>query len=353
MKPYRSSGETDDGALLALLVTVLVTALVVGVVANFIGQWIRLLIVFPAAMGGLVGAAALQVALFKKMRTPLLVIGVAAFGGLLCWFTDFGIEYWRTRGDIRSGVAWVAAEVEAQGLGVPDEAAIERTIDVVLQYGAKEWEVTDLVIAVHLLDEPLSDATGAFLEPSPDPDAWEAFVAYVQSQAAMGTTISDVGRADEGNNIGAIGTYLLWILELLIVIAVAGGLAWEQVRQPFCERCKGWFDRKERIVAVAHGSQAAEVVGAMEAGRTDGLARAWKPFDADGPFIAVGIRACPKCSSGPRYVDIVRMKIKGGKAKRKSLRKGLVEAGKLEAQLEALTAHAAEALASEPTIQNP
>ena len=191
-------------------------------------------------------------------------------------------------------------------------------------------------MAVNLLNEPLTDETGRTVEPMPDPSAFDAFVAHVQGLAAEGTTISDVGRADDGNNVGAVGTYLLWLFDLLIILGVAGAIAWEQVRQPFCERCKDWYQKTERLVAVAPASAGAAVVGAMESGSPRGLVQAYAPLEANKPFIALGIRSCKKCASGQRYVDVTKITAKKNKTHRKSLRKGLVESGKLDDQLEAL-----------------
>jgi hypothetical protein len=342
MKPYIPSGKTEEGAHLALIVTVLVTALVVGGLANLIGQWIRLLILFPAAMGGLVGAAALQIALAKKMRTPALVIAVAAIGGFTVWFTDFGIDYLRNRGAWKDSVALVAADLEQQGLGTPDDADIDRTVDVALVHFGRGWEITPVTVAANLLNEPLSDDLGNSAEPEPDPSAWQAFAGHVKGLADEGTSISDVGRADDATNIGSVGTYMLWIFELLIAVGVAGAIGWEQARQPFCERCKQWFQRQERLVAVAPGTQAEAVIAAMEGGRERGLAEAWTPFDTDQPFIALGIRRCEKCASGQRFVEVVRLTPKKNKVVRKRLRKGLVESGKLDTQLEHLGRKAQE-----------
>jgi hypothetical protein len=335
MKRYVPSGNTEEGAQLALVVTVLAVALVVGGLANLIGQFIRLLILFPAAMGGLVGASALMLAMNKKMRAPLFVSLVAAGGGLLCWFTDFGIDYLRTRGAFAEQVEQVAQQLESQGLGTPDEDDRSRTVDVLLQYWGQQRQWDDLVIAVNLLNEPLSDAAGNTRQPDPDPSAWQAFAYHVQGLANEGTTISDVGRSD-GDNIGAVGTWLLWAFELLICVGVAGGIGWEQARQPFCERCKQWYGRAERLVAVAPASAGEAVVRALEQGGTEGLAAAWAPFDVGKPFIALGIRACPKCSSGDCHVDVVKLSPKKNKTNRKSLRRGLVSAGKLDDQLKAL-----------------
>ena len=120
------------------------------------------------------------------------------------------------------------------------------------------------------------------------------------------------------------------------------------MRQPFCERCKGWFAKPERLVAVAPASAGAAVVAALETGNPYALGQAWSPFDASKPFIALGIRSCPKCPSGRRFVDVAKITVKGGKTKRKSLRKGLVDAGKLDAQLAGLV-KAADKAQPKPT----
>jgi hypothetical protein len=336
MKPYVPSGNTEEGAQLALIVTVLVTALVIGGLANLIGQWIRLLIIFPAAMGGMVGAAALQIALAKKMRTPAFVIAISAIGGLTVWSTDFGIDYLRNRSAWKDSVELIATDLEQQGLGTPTDDDIDRATDVALVYFGRGWEVTPVTLAANLLNETLSDELGNSAEPEPDPSAWQAFAGHVQGLADQGTSISDVGRADDATNIGSVGTWMLWIFELLIAVGVAAAIGWEQARQPFCERCKQWFQRKERLVAVAPGTQAEAVISAMERGSERGLAEAWSPFDTSQPFIALGIRRCEKCSSGQRFVEVVRLTPKKNKVVRKRLRKGLVESGKLEAQLEHL-----------------
>jgi hypothetical protein len=348
MKPYVPSGKTDEGAHLALILTVVLTALAVGGLANLVGQYIRLLILFPAAMGGLVGAAALQIALAKKMRTPALVITTATLGGLLCWFTDFGIDYLRSRSFVREQVELVAADLEEQGLGAPTEDDIERTVDVTLVYFGEQYAVDPLVMAVNLLNEPLNDGLGSSADPEPAPSSWQAFAGHVRNLAAQGTSISDVGRADDATNLGSTGTYLLWLFELLIVMGVAGAIGWEQARQPFCERCEQWFQRKERLVALAPISQRDAVLTALQGGGPHALAEAFEPFDNTQPFIALAIRSCDKCASAQLYLDVVALTAKKNKTHRKSLRKGLVESRRLEEQLRILGEAAQAAAAGSP-----
>ncbi len=335
MKPYVPSGKAAEGALPLMLFAALATALAVGGLANVIGQFFRLLIVFPLVMGLLAGLAVARVAAVKQVRMPPFVIGLGLAAGLLCWCSDFGIDYLRARAAIHDQVEVLAQDIEAQGLGEPGDEDIQRCVDLTLVYWGQAREITPTHIAANLLGEPFSDVSGAVIEPEAAPSALEAFAGHVRSVADEGMTISRAGRGD-GDNIGAIGTYLVWLLELLLAVGAAGFVAWEQARQPFCERCKQWYAKQERLVVVAPATKKDEVLRAMQHGDAGAMARLQEPVDPKKPFLALGVRACPKCASGPKYVSVTQVHAKGNKTHRKNLRSGIVGAGTLESILGAM-----------------
>ncbi len=218
-------------------------------------------------------------------------------------------------------------------------------MDITLVHWGEGREMSPTQVVANLLNEPFADEAGTTFEPEPDPSPLQAFAGHLRSVADEGMTISSAGRSD-GDNIGAVGTYLLWLLELLLAVGAAGFVTWEQARQPFCERCKTWFDKKERVVVVGPSAIGDQVVGAMEHVNAGLVARLLAPIDPKKPFIALGIRSCAKCSSGPKYVAVAKIHAKGNKTTRKNLRKGMVEAGSMDSILTAM-ARAAEEQAAQ------
>src|SRR5688500_9262655 len=105
MTPYKPSGKSRPGGTLLFVLGTLAAGLAVGAMANAIGQYFRLLILFPIGMGVAVGAVAWFFVDWGKVRAPVLVLAVALLAGLAAWTTDtFGVPYFRERAQVRAQI---------------------------------------------------------------------------------------------------------------------------------------------------------------------------------------------------------------------------------------------------------
>src|SRR5262249_8509816 len=67
-----------------------------------------------------------------------------------------------------------------------------------------------------------------------------AFARFLNDLASVGVTISRTTGGGSGMNLGYVGTWIYWIVEVLIVAGVSGAFCWIWARRPFCTRCNTW-----------------------------------------------------------------------------------------------------------------
>jgi hypothetical protein len=332
MKPYVPSGKSDEGSALVLIGAALLAGLAMGGLVNVIGQFIRLLLVFPAGMGLGVGLVASRICAARRIRAPGLVFFAALAGGLLSWCTDFGLDYLRARHGIRVQIEEVVAGLQDQQ-GILD-GTIERCVDLTLVRWGRGQEMGTIDVAVNAYGETFTAEDGVTYAPEEVKGFLPPLVGYTQHLAAQGMTISNHGG--KGSNIGAIGAVAVWVLDLLVATLVAAFIGREQARQPFCERCGAWYDKKETLLPVAPAGASKAVIEALQRGDVEALARARAPIDPRKAFVALSIRACAKCTSAPRFVSVAAIHTAGHKTTRKDGVRGLVEASVAESLVKVL-----------------
>ncbi len=316
-----------------LIGAVVLAALLTGGLANVVGQFFRLLILFPIAMGLVVGFTTARIATQRKVRAPMLLAALAAAGGLGCWMTDFGLDYLRARAAIREQIVAMASDFQAQGMPPASDEAVDRCVDITLLRWGDGLEMSPLDVAVNLTGEAFEDEQGQLVQPQADPSGPEAFLAHVRAVATEGTVISRHGN--DGPNIGNVGTLLLWLAELLIAAGTAGYIGHAQGREPFCERCRRWYgDPEQRVLGNLDIQDTA--LTALERGDAQALGRAWSPPDPKKSFLVLAWRRCPGCGNAPRHVELVALHAKGKQTQRKTIRSGLVEATTLDRMIEAI-----------------
>lgn len=333
MKPYVPSGKSDEGSLPFLIGATLLAGLAMGGLANVIGQFIRLLLVFAAGMGLGVGLAASRVSAARHVRAPGLVFGVALAGGALAWCTDFGLDYVRARHGIRTQVEELVAGLQDQEGILP--GTVEHCVDLTLVRWGRDEEMTTIDIAVNAYGETFTAEDGVTYAPEAVEGFLPPLIGYTKNLAAQGMTITSHGS--DGPNIGPIGAAIVWGLEFLVAALLAAFVAREQARQPFCERCGAWYGKQERLLPVAPAGASKAVIEAVQRGDSGALAHARAPIDPKKAFVALSIRACPKCSSAPRFVSVAAIHVAGNKTTRKDGVKGLMEAGTVDAMVGVLT----------------
>src|SRR5262249_32779753 len=122
------------------------------------------------------------------------------------------------------------------------------------------------------------------------------FFGYVDFAAHQGVTI---GRAtsssstDKGMNLGYVGTYIYWIVELLLVAGIAFVIMKNGAGEPFCPEGQAW---KQRRTLMTFRPPLDRVVVALEEGD---LLRVmaeeeWTTVTGEGVLSA---SVCPECES--------------------------------------------------------
>jgi len=335
MNPYQPSGGSEPGGLPLLAGGVLIAALCTGAVLHIVSQWINLLVVFPMVAGAAVGFAAAAIVKMRKIRAPLLVGGLALVGALLTWSTDMGIGYVRMRMAFSEEIGKLAEAYESNTEDKLGADALARTIDVVFVALGSGEEPDGAALVATLTNEPFPREDGTLADPVPRPAFPAVVTGYLRFAAAEGTTIQNNGRSE--TRVGATGTGLLWGLEVLLMVAVAVGIAFARASQPFCEHCRDWYGDKEQIFVVSADTDRKAALEAVRQGDAAALALVANPNPDPKKFVTLHLRKCPTCAASPRYVRLVRNKVSGRKNNQSNLAKGMVDGPVFDKLVAALT----------------
>jgi hypothetical protein len=205
MKPYRPSGRIPLAGYFAMSVAAIVGGAAIGGLTHLISQLFYLVILFPIGMG-LGGLMVMAIAITSgKVRNPW----VAGIFGLLTGFSIYGAmnyaKYTQFQDSMRSEIK--------QDVSLKDANP-------------------DLVISEFLKSETNSDGV----------------VGFIKYRAKQGVSIGKIGR--NGGNIGEVGTWIYWSIELLIIqlIIVLGSIG--IAKNPFCESSNEWYKDEEKIGSV-------------------------------------------------------------------------------------------------------
>jgi hypothetical protein len=121
------------------------------------------------------------------------------------------------------------------------------------------------------------------------------FFGYIDLAARSGVTIGRAASSttDKGMNLGHVGTYIYWFLELLVVGGVAFFIMRNMASEPFCPECETWKQRKK---VATFRSPLGHVVNAVQEGDLVRLLaqEEWSPKGGDGVLTA---SVCPNCKS--------------------------------------------------------
>lgn len=255
---YRpDNGFSPAGA--AILVSKLaVTAVLLGYLTSLVSQWFYLIIIFPFVLGAVLGAVGRVGIRFGKVRNPWLAGGAGFLAGAL---TMTSVQYFDY---LRFDRAFPAPMREAV-LRQLDPAAAGKMNALVL-VGAKR---SILLQAARVHDFP----------------------SYIDFAARRGVTISHGVGGNGGTNLGYVGTYIYWLVEMLIAAGIAFTIMRAQAHEPFCTSCKNW--KQKRAIGTL-SAPAGPVVEAMRDGDLNALYD-HDPRPSGGP-LTVTLFTCPQCA---------------------------------------------------------
>ena len=235
VQPYVPDGNFPPLGLALTLGGGLAAAVLVGFLASVIGQWFYLVILFPCLIGLALGGVGMAFIKAGKLRNPLFAGIAAALSGIMAMGTMHYVNY-------------------------------QRFVDTM----AKALDVAPAEVEEHF-----------------------SFAKYIDSMATEGVTLSRAAHNDKGMNLGYVGSYIYWLVEM----AVVAGIAWAMMRTtasaPFCVGCNSW--KNERRVAMITVPAEDLAVRAVQEGEAVSLLSCAEPIKAEGLLLKTAV--CPHCGA--------------------------------------------------------
>jgi hypothetical protein len=264
--PYRSDGGFGMAGSGILIGLSMAAAVALGWLVTIIEQWVYLILIFPLLIGAIVGVVGMIGIKLGKVRSPALG-GLAGFlAGCVAMLSMHYFDYLAFRAEVDRDFP-------------PDKRAVIEAM--------RPEQVRALPREIQ--EEVVEDQRALRVK---------SFLAYMDYQATNGVTIQRVGHGganDRGMNLGYIGSFIYWGIEVLIVAVVAFVIMMGAAAVPFCRECMAWKqERKLGTLAFRPGDVgAAQLVAALGAGEVTRLID-YKPSPADGP-LHLSAAVCPKC----------------------------------------------------------
>lgn len=260
--PYRPEGGFTLLGFVLLLLASLVTGLVLGILAGIVSRWLYLILVFPALIGAGVGGAGYLAIRQGKVRNVVLGTMSGLLGGFFAMLSMHYLGYM----EFESGMPQNPQErafLRALGDMSPEE--LEKIRDIRPEF-------------VHKFQDP---AIRARLQV-------DDFPSYMHAQAVGGVTISRASSStDKGMNLGYWGSWIFWIVEVVVVAGLAVAIQSLAARQPFCRRCQTW--KESRVL----GAIPEEDLPALQEGNLPHFAGPPPPEVKS--LILVTANLCPHC----------------------------------------------------------
>ena len=231
-KPFRPDGGTTMPGLMMLVGALVVTGAVLAFIAHFVAQAFYLILVFPFLIGLGLGAVGVRMVTAGRVRNPLIG-GLAGFvGGALAMFMMHYFDQQKFRNEAISA---------------------EPTFGQVVRMSPEERN--QFLAAIDPADRE-GAARGL--------RAADSVLGYLDLQAHYGVTIGKPGRSgDRGINLGYYGSYVYWLVELLLVAGITYGMVYGATKQPFCADCEQW---KRPKVLGFFGAEPQLATAAVESG---------------------------------------------------------------------------------------
>ena len=233
-QPFEADGGFQPMGLIVAFVAAVVAGVAMGWLASLISQWFYLILIFPAVIGGAVGFAGALAVQFGKVRNPWLAGLAGAVGGVTATVAMHYFDYGK--------FVSILQEKEPAALRV--------------------WE-----------------------------QSGRGFVDFVDLSATQGVQIGRAGRGGgKGLNLGYVGSYIYWGVELLIVAGIAFAIMIGASREPYCTRCNTW---KESRPLGRLAMPQADALAAFASGQLTQLAT--QSFADPGGNLQVKVAVCPSC----------------------------------------------------------
>jgi len=145
--------------------------------------------------------------------------------------------------------------------------------------------------------------------------------------------------SEKGTHLGQTGTYVLWLLEILLAGGVAASVPFRRAWEPFCERCEEWYWDKDLEIPVGRLQDEKLVRQAVTDGNVPALVAAVPEGGAQTECVSLSFRKCRKCDDAPHYVRVFRNALvrrggfAGGLGRGRQLKKKVLASGLMPADI--------------------
>jgi hypothetical protein len=209
--PYKPDGGYTTGGLLMLISALAGVGAILGYVAHIVSQWFYFIIFFPALIGFAIGAVGIRMVNMGRVRNPWMG-GLAGFlAGIFAMMAMHYFDYEQ----FRSAMASAPPSLREMAKLPPEQLPQERPADMTSEQWTRLFQLLPLLRV-------------------------ESFPQFMDYQAHVGVTISGRGGSRGGINLGYTGSYIYWIVEMLIVGVVTFAMVHEATSQPYCRQCDRW-----------------------------------------------------------------------------------------------------------------
>jgi hypothetical protein len=261
VKPYVSDGGFLPTSLPAVFAGFIVIGALVGLLARFIGQWFYLILLFPLGIGLITGVLGSFLITGFKVRSRLFARLAAALGAIAAVGAMHYFQYHQFQQGWKEHTKGLAA------------ATIMTVTDGKTDAPRK------------LTAEELNR-----IERGP------SFFEFLEIHARRGVSIGRASSSGGGANLGHVGTWIYWGVELLVIGGIAALMAASAASEPFCTRCETWMPWRTLGVLPPDGGQA---VQALQAGEVATLATA-TPTGAGHQLLSAAV--CKNCGANAPIV---------------------------------------------------
>jgi hypothetical protein len=238
---YQPDGGCSTAGVGMLISALVIVGGLLGFVAHLVSQAFYLIIIFPAFIGVALGFIGRKMVVSGRVRNPI-VGGIAGFlGGILAMTMMHYFDYEQFKGEVAK-----LSPNTRQVVEVLAQVPVERRKDV--------------------LKEDITDEQMASLNKLVEAASIHSFIDYMNFEAREGVEISSTHSLgnDRGLNLGFYGSYIYWLIEILIVAAITFGIVKTAASQPFCASCSEWM--KLKAVGFFGAPLAPPVVAAIRSG---------------------------------------------------------------------------------------
>ena len=289
--PFRPDGGFDASGIGVLMGVLMATAMLLGVVCHFVGQIFWVVFIFPLGVGFLLGAVGERAVCFARLRNPVLGGLAGLLGGIVAMTVMHYGHYLQFRSDI----------------------------DIRLQQASREFKLVITMpenrLREAIRDEPVERQQNIM-------ETWrvmhvDSFAAFMESSARDGISISHHGS--KAINLGYVGTWIYWTVEVLVVAGVTYLMVKAATSAPYCVACDQWKTSRP-LGSFACAPPAAK--SALESGSMLELSqRNPSPAVVTTRGLAVTLAECPRCAGrGAMDVKLEQLTDAGkGKITRKTL----------------------------------